>query len=60
MFAGLGVLLIIYTLYAAWSGSVLAKDRAWMQRIDREQSPRYFWAVIFIYTGLSAALIWVF
>ncbi len=60
MFRGLGILLLGYTLYAAWRGQVYAKDRAWGRSIQRDEQPNYFRVVIGIYGALAVALIFVF
>jgi hypothetical protein len=60
MFRILGVLVGLYTLYAAVNGVVYAKSGAWGRRVSRVESPEYFWVVITIYAGLSVALITVF
>jgi len=60
MFKALGILLAIYTAYAAAQGAVYAKHRAWGRTIRRSEEPRYFWAVIGIYGVLALALVFVF
>ena len=60
LFRLLGVLVIAYALYAAWRGEVFARSGAWGKTVLREQSPRYFWAVIAIYGLLGLALLTVF
>jgi len=60
MFQLLGVLVGVYTMYSAMAGHVYAKSGPWGKTILREESPRYFWVVILIYAGLSAALLFVF
>jgi len=60
MFTLLGVLVAIYTLYAASKGEVFAKSGPWGRWISRAESPRYFWVVISIYGALSLALLTVF
>ena len=60
LFKVLGVVLAIYTAYAASRGEVYARA-GWKSRtIERTTEPRYFWAVIAIYFGLSVALLTVF
>lgn len=59
-FKGLGILVVLYTLYSASRGEVYAKSGVWGRTIRRGDSPRYFWAVIVIYAGLSLALIFLF
>jgi len=60
MFKALGILVAIYTAYAAVQGAVYAKHRAWGRTIRRSEEPRYFWAVIGIYGALALALVFVF
>ena len=60
MFKVLGVMLAIYTTYAAFRGEVYARSGRAGRAIDRTQEPRYFWVVIAIYFGLSVALLTVF
>jgi hypothetical protein len=36
---------------------VLAKSGPWMQRVARDERPRYFWAVIATYAALALALV---
>ena len=60
MFKALGILVGLYAAYAAFSGEVYAKSGPGGRTISREDSPGYFWVVIAIYAGLSAALILVF
>ena len=60
MFKVLGIILAIYTVYAAIAGEVYAKSGASGRTVSKEESPRYFWAVIAIYGLLSAALITIF
>lgn len=60
LFDMLGVLLGLYTLYAAATGAVYARSGAWGRRILREDEPRYFWVVIAIYVALSTALLLLF
>lgn len=57
MFDVLGVLLGLYTLYAASTGAVYAKSRAWGRTVERQQSPTWFWVVIAIYGVLSVMLV---
>ena len=56
----LGVLVALYTTYAAIKGEVYAKSGPWGRTVSRVDSPEYFWVVIVIYAGLSVALITVF
>lgn len=60
MFKALGVLLALYTLYAALQGQVYAKSGIWGKMIVRRARPTYFWAVIVCYAGLSVALLAIF
>jgi hypothetical protein len=60
LFKFLGVLLAIYTAYAAYRGEVYARSRWWGKTIERDAQPTYFWVVIVIYFGLSVALLTVF
>ena len=57
MFKLLGALLACYVAYAVLSGEVLAKAGAGSRSVQRSESPAYFWLVVFIYAGLSLALI---
>jgi len=60
LFHALAVLLAIYVLYAAYSGTVYAKDRWTGKAIHKSESPREFWTVIAIYAGLALALWFIF
>lgn len=60
MFELLGVLLAVYTLYAAAKGEVVAKAGPGARTVLRSESPRYFWCVIIIYAGLALALAFLF
>ena len=62
MFKPLGILVALYTLWAISEGRVYAKAGGlkFGRWIVREEEPRYFWAVIAIYGGLSVALVTVF
>jgi hypothetical protein len=57
MFKLLGVLVALYTVYAAVTGNVCAKSGPAGRTVSRQDSPEYFWVVIAIYAGLSAALL---
>lgn len=59
-FDTLGVVLALYTAYAAESGRVYTRHRAWGRTVLRSDEPRYFWCVIAIYSGLSVALVLYF
>lgn len=60
MFKTLGVLVALYTTYAALKGEVYAKSGVWGRTVSRAESPQYFWVVIVIYAALSIALLTVF
>jgi len=60
IFKGLGLLVAVYTVYAALSGSVYAKSGAWGRSVTRANAPRYFWAVIACYALLALALLMIF
>lgn len=60
MFKLLGLIVAIYTAYAASQGEVYAKHRAWGRWIRRNEEPGYFWVVIGIYALLALALIFIF
>ena len=62
MFKALGILVALYTLWAAFDGKVYAKQSGLRggRYIVRTEEPRYFWVVIAIYGGLSVALLTVF
>jgi len=57
LFDLLGVLLALYTAYAAVTGSVFIRHRAWGRTVVRVEETTYFWMVIVIYALLSLALI---
>lgn len=60
LFKGIGVLVFIYTLYAVYTGEVFARDK-WTGRMFRKaDEPKYYWAVIVIYFGLSIACYFFF
>ncbi len=60
MFTALGIVLGIYTAYAAARGEVYVKHRAWGRTVSRGEEPGYFWTCIGIYAGLALALVTVF
>lgn len=60
MFKALGLLVALYTLYAALKGEVYAKSGAWGKTVSRAESPEYFWVVIAIYAALALALVTIF
>lgn len=57
LFDLLGVCLALYTLHAAFTGSVYAKHRAWGRVVSRADEAGYFWVIIALYAGLSALLV---
>lgn len=60
MFKGLGVIALIYTLYAIRQGEVFAKSGIGGKTISRRDSPHYFWTVILVYCLLSVAWLTIF
>jgi len=60
MFKVLGILVALYTFYAAFTGKVYAKSGPGGRLISRTDTPKYFWIVIAIYLGLSIALMTIF
>jgi hypothetical protein len=63
VFKALGILVALYTLWAAYDGKVYAKAgglRVGGRYIVKAEEPRYFWVVIAIYGGLAVALLAVF
>ena len=60
MFKLLGVLVGLYTLYAALACNVIVKCGSWCWTIARVDSPRYFWTVVAIYALLALALVTIF
>lgn len=60
MFKALGILVCCYTLFAVISGRVYAKSGVWGRMVSRQDSPEYFWLVVFIYACLGIALLTVF
>jgi hypothetical protein len=60
VFDVLGVVVGVYTAYAALRGEVFAKAGPSGRAVSREDSPAYFWIVVAVYAGLAAALIIVF
>ena len=60
MFKLLGVLVGLYTLYAAFAVEVIAKSGPWGRTISRADSPRYFCTVVAIYALLALALLTIF
>lgn len=59
-FAVLGLLLGVYTVYAAVSGAVFARRGAWGRSIVRTEEPFNFWSTIVIYAALTAVLLFYF
>lgn len=60
MFKVIGAALAVYVCYAIVSGGVYAKSGISGRNVLREDSPRYFWVVIAIYSALSLALVALF
>lgn len=60
MFKFLGILVGLYTVYAAVSGEAFAKSGLGGRTVSRAHSPRYFWAVIACYAALALALVFIF
>lgn len=60
MFKAIGLLVAIYAVYSIVTGRVYAKSGVGGRVVSRQESPEYFWCVVVIYAGLSAALIWLF
>ena len=60
MFVFLGILVGLYTAYAACTGTVYARRGAGGGVIERAESPVYFWTVIACYAALAIAMITVF
>lgn len=60
MFVVLGMVVAIYTAYAALSGEVVVAEGPGARRVRRGESPRYFWVCIAIYGGLSLAMMTIF
>lgn len=60
LFDMLGVCVGAYTAYAATTGRVFVRHRAWGRSVLRSDEPRYFWVCIVVYGLLSVALITVF
>lgn len=60
LFDLLGACVAIYTAYAAATGRVYVRHRAWGRSVLRSDEPRYFWLNIVIYSLLAVALITVF
>ncbi len=60
MFMFLGIVIGVYTAFAACAGSVYARHGPGGRMIVREESPRYFWVVIACYSALAIALVTIF
>lgn len=60
VFKVLGIILAIYTVYAAVAGEVYAKSGASGRTVSRQESPMYFWVVVAVYGALSIALVTIF
>jgi len=60
MFRVLGVLVLIYAVFATFKGEVYAKSGPWGRMVSRGTSPHDFWVVIGIYGCLGIALITIF
>lgn len=60
MFKVLGILLAVYAVFAIYRGEVYAKSGTSGKTVDRSTSPKYFWVVICIYSGLAMLLISAF
>jgi hypothetical protein len=60
VFKVLGLLVALYTVYAALTGAVYVKSGPGGRVVSRDQSPEYFWIVLVLYAGLSVALLTVF
>lgn len=60
MFKLLGILVLIYVVYAIASGRVFAKSGVSGRSVSREEEPQYFWVVVVIYAALGVALLTVF
>lgn len=60
VFKVLGAVLAVYTVRAVLAGEVYARSGMGGRVISKDESPRYFWLVIAIYSGLSLALVTVF
>lgn len=60
IFKAFGLVFLVYAIWASVTGVVWAKGGTRSRRIVREESPVYFWVIIVIYAGMSAALMTVF
>ncbi len=57
---GLGILVGLYTIYAAVQGEVHAKSGIRWITVAQSESCGYFWTVIVTYAGLSLTLVFLF
>jgi hypothetical protein len=60
LFKILGILVALYVVYALAAGQVYAKRGPWGATSKRSDDPFNYWAAVAVYTGLSAALVFVF
>jgi hypothetical protein len=60
VFKLLGVVVLLYIVYALSAGEVYAKRGIWGARSTRAEEPFRYWSTIVVYTILSAALLFVF
>jgi hypothetical protein len=60
MFKILGVLVLLYAVYAAVEGQVFAKSGPSGRMVSRDHSPEYFWVVVVIYGALGLGLLFLF
>jgi hypothetical protein len=60
VFKILGILVALYVVFALAAGEVYAKRGPWGAMSKRTDDPFNYWAAVTVYTGLSAALIFVF
>jgi hypothetical protein len=56
----LGALLALYLAWALARGEVVAKSGPGARRIQRDHSPRSYWATMAIYAALAVALVVLF
>jgi hypothetical protein len=60
MFRALGIIVLLYVVYALVQGEVYAKHRWWGRRVYWDQSPGHFSVVIAVYILLGVSLIFLF
>jgi hypothetical protein len=60
MFMLLGIIVGLYTTFAACTGNVYAKRGPGAAVIERSESPGYFWIVIGCYSALAIAMMTIF